>query len=142
MNGPGPSGRESDVSETGAGGVSLAGVVVRGFRGRCPRCGRGALFENFLRIVDRCSACGLGFGGHDVGDGAIVFVIFILGFAVVGAALAVELAYQPPLWLHAVLWGPAILGGALLLLRPAKGMTVALQYRFRSTEEPPRPGGI
>ena len=70
-----------------------------------------------------------------------MFVIFILGFAVVGAALAVELAFQPPLWLHAVLWGPVILGGTLLLLRPAKGLTVALQYRFRSTDEPTKPGG-
>lgn len=142
MSGPGPSGHRSDVPATGAGEVTLAGVVLRGVRGRCPRCGRGALFEGFLRIVDRCASCGLGFGGHDVGDGAIVFVIFVLGFAVVGAALAVEIAYQPPLWLHAALWGPAVLGGTLLLLRPAKGITVALQYRFRSTEEPPRPGGI
>jgi uncharacterized protein (DUF983 family) len=142
LTGPNPSGRGSDVSATDAGEPSLAGVLLRGLRGRCPRCGRGALFAGYLRIVDRCSACGLGFGGHDVGDGAIVFVIFILGFAVVAAALAVEVAYQPPLWLHAVLWGTMILGGTLALLRPAKGITVALQYRFRSTEEPPRPGGI
>lgn len=128
---PDPSGDKSN-----AGDGNVAGVVVRGMRGRCPRCGRGALFDGFLRIADRCSSCGLGFGGHDVGDGAIVFVILILGFAVVGAALAVELLYQPPLWLHVVLWAPTILGGSLALLRPAKGIMVALQYRFRSTEEP------
>ena len=142
MSGPGLSGPGPDVPQTGTGDVTVTGVIFRGLRGRCPRCGQGALFDGFLRIVDRCAACGLGFGGHDVGDGAIVFVIFVLGFAVVGAALAVELAYRPPLWLHAALWGPAVLGGTPLLLRPAKGMTVALQYRFRSTEEPPRPGGI
>ena len=94
------------------------------------------MFDGYLRIAERCPACGLGFGGHDVGDGAIVLVVFILGFAVVGAALAVELLYQPPLWLHMVLWAPTILGGSLALLRPAKGIMVALQYRFRSTEEP------
>ncbi len=126
---PDPSGDKSN-----AGDGNVAGVVVRGLRGRCPRCGRGPLFDGFLRIADRCSSCGLGFGGHDVGDGAIVFVILILGFAVVGAALAVELLYQPPLWLHMVLWAPTILGGSLALLRPAKGIMVALQYRFRSTE--------
>ena len=124
-----------------AGDGNVAGVLFSGLLGCCPRCRRGSVFDGYLRIADRCPACGLGLGGHDVGDGAIVFVIFILGFAVVGAALAVELAFQPPLWLHAVLWGPVILGGTLLLLRPAKGLTVALQYRFRSTDEPTKPGG-
>ena len=38
-----------------------------------------------------------------------MFVIMIAGFIVVGAALAVELKYEPPFWVHAVLWGPLIL---------------------------------
>ena len=38
-----------------------------------------------------------------------MFVILIAGFIVVGAALIVEVIYQPPFWLHAVLWLPLIL---------------------------------
>lgn len=122
--------------------VGVAAAVGRGLRGRCPHCGQASLFADFLGIRDQCPACGLGFAGHDVGDGAIVFVIFVLGFAVVGGALAVELRYQPPLWVHAVLWAPAVIGGTFALLRPVKGAIVGLQYSFRSTEEPPRPGGV
>jgi uncharacterized protein (DUF983 family) len=70
-----------------------------------------------------------------------VFVILILGFAVVGLALLVEIRFAPPLWVHAVLWGPFVLGGSVLLLRPIKSLAVALQFRFRSTEEPAHPGG-
>jgi len=53
---------------------------------------------------------------------------------VVAAALWVEAAYQPPLWVHAALWIPAILAVTLGLLRPLKGIMVALQYRNHAAE--------
>ena len=112
-----------------------------GAEGPLPRCGRGALFEGYLDVTDRCRACGLGFAGHDAGDGPAVFVIFVLGFLVVGLAFVVERVFAPPFWVHAALWTPLILGGSIGLLRPLKGMTVALQYRFRSVERPDGPGG-
>ena len=112
-----------------------------GLRGRCPRCGRGPLFDGFLTIRERCTVCGLGLGGNDAGDGPAVFGIFILGFGVVGLAGFVEYLFSPPLWLHVVVWTPVIAAGGLLLLRPLKGLMVAIQYRVRSTDEAERPGG-
>ncbi len=35
--------------------------------------------------------------------------MFFAGFVVVFSALIVEVMYQPPFWLHAVLWLPLIL---------------------------------
>ena len=110
-------------------------------RGRCPRRGRGKLFQGFLKVTDRCAVCGLRFVGHDAGDGPAVAGTFILGFAIVGLALLLEIAVAPPLWVHAALWLPATLIGTVAVLRPLKGATVALQHRFRSVEEPERPGG-
>ena len=40
------------------------------------------------------------------GDGPAVFVILIIGFIVVGLALWMEVSYNPPLWLHFMLWIP------------------------------------
>jgi uncharacterized protein (DUF983 family) len=119
---------------------TTAQILGWGLRGRCPRCGRGDLFQGYLTVAETCSACGLGFGGHDAGDGPAVFVIFILGFGVVGLAAIVEYLYSPPLWVHIVLWCPLIVGGGLLLLRPFKGLTIAVQYRTRAVDEPERPG--
>lgn len=96
---------------------------------RCPRCGKGRLFAGYLDLAPACEACGLDYGQADSGDGPAVFVILILGFAVVGAALIVEVAFQPPYWLHVVLWLPAILGGSLGLLRPFKAILIALQFK-------------
>ena len=120
---------------------SSAGILWSGFRGRCPRCGRGNLFDGFLQIARACDTCGLNFSGHDSGDGPAVAVIFILGFASVGAALWLETAFQPPLWVHAAIWTPIILGGSIGLLRPLKGLTVALQYKFRAVDEAEKLGG-
>lgn len=116
-------------------------ILLNGLLGRCPRCGRGPLFAGFLQVAERCSACGLGFAGHDAGDGPAVAGIFILGFGVTGLAWVTEAWLRPPLWVHAVLWIPLTVIGAVALLRPLKGLAIATQYRVRSVEEPAKPGG-
>ena len=105
-----------------------------GLRCRCPRCGRGPLYKGFLDIVDRCSVCGLELAGKDSGDGPAVFLIFILGFVVVPPALLIALRVDWPLWLHALIWGTVILGLTLGMLRPAKALVMALQYRHRRAD--------
>ncbi len=110
---------------------STAGLVGLGMRGRCPRCGEGRLFDGFLDISDRCEACGLGFGGHDAGDGPAVFGVLVIGAVVVGLALWLELTLAPPTWVHLVLWTPLILLGSVAILRPLKGVTLALYTKGR-----------
>jgi uncharacterized protein (DUF983 family) len=101
---------------------------------RCPRCGRGRIFSGFLKIADRCPVCGLDLGGEDAGDGPAVFIILFMGALVVLLALLTEAWFSPPYWVHLVLWGPMILIGSLLLMRPFKGIMVALQYRHKAGE--------
>jgi len=103
-----------------------------GLRCRCPRCGIGPLFDGFLTLADRCTTCGLDLKAADSGDGPAIFVIFIVGPIVTLMALWVEAAFEPPYWVHMVLWGPAILLGSLALLRPFKATLIALQYRHRA----------
>jgi uncharacterized protein (DUF983 family) len=114
-----------------------------GLRGRCPRCGEGPLFKGFLATAPRCSRCGLDFTFIDTGDGPAVFVMLIVGFVVVALALVVEVAYMPPIWLHMVLWLPLTVILSLGILRPLKGLLIALQYRNKAEQgrlETP-PGG-
>ena len=82
---------------------------IAGLTCRCPRCGEGKLLTGFLTLRPRCEVCGLDYSFIDAGDGPAVFIILCAGFIVVLAALVVEFAYQPPFWLHAVLWLPLIL---------------------------------
>ena len=107
---------------------------MTGLACRCPRCGRGRIFSGFLKIADRCPVCSLDLGGEDAGDGPAVFIILFMGALVVALALLTEAWFSPPYWVHLVLWGPLILIGSLLLMRPFKGIMVALQYRHKAGE--------
>ena len=109
-------------------------AISRGLRGRCPRCGEGRLFQGFLRLRPPCESCGLDFNFADSGDGPAVFVILIGGAIVVTAALVTEVLYQPPYWVHAVLWLPLVLLVTLAPLRPIKGLLIALQYHHQARE--------
>jgi uncharacterized protein (DUF983 family) len=102
--------------------------VSTGLLGRCPRCGEGRMFSGFLDLAPRCEACGLDYSFADAGDGPAVLVTLFAGFVVLGIALAVEVAYEPPLWVHAVVFLPLTLVVCLGMLRPLKGFLVAAQY--------------
>ena len=104
---------------------------------RCPRCGEGPLFTGLLKVRPACPLCALDLSAQDAGDGPAVFVIFFLGLIVVGLAAFVELRFEPPLWVHLLLWTPLILGGAILMLRPLKAGLIALQYRHNLLQIPP-----
>ena|SRR5476651_432453 len=100
-------------------------------RGTCPRCGRGKLFHGLLTVVKTCSECGFELAGNDPGDGPAVFVILGLGAMVMGLVLFVEIRYQPPIWVHVVLWPPLTFFGAVWMLRVIKAWLIAQQYMHR-----------
>lgn len=108
--------------------------VSAGLSGKCPRCGQGRLFDGFLSVKRSCTACGLDYSFADSGDGPAVFVIMIVGFVIVGLVLFVELSFQPPIWLHLVLWLPLTVILAASVLRPLKGLMIALQFRHKAEE--------
>ena len=108
--------------------------IITGLKGCCPRCGKGRLFSGFLTLQPRCETCGLDFAFADSGDGPAFFVMSIVGIVVVALALWVEFAYEPPIWLHLVLWSVLALVLSLVLVRPAKGLMVALQFHHKAEE--------
>ena len=111
--------------------------VMTGIKGLCPRCGQGKLFDGFLKVKPACTSCDLDYRFADSGDGPVVFVILIVGFVVVGAALWAEVNFSPPLWLHFLLWIPLATILSLGLTRMLKGVLINLQYRNNA-----RPGEI
>jgi uncharacterized protein (DUF983 family) len=96
---------------------------------RCPNCGKGQLFAGYLKVVPRCSVCGLDFAFVDSGDGPAIFVIFLVAPLIITLALIVSALFNPPPYVHLMLWIPATLVFSLLLLPPFKGVLIALQFR-------------
>ncbi len=114
--------------------LQAAPLAVAALRCRCPRCGQAPLYAGLLTVRDRCPVCGLELGEADTGDGPAVFVMFFLSVVVIGCAIWVEFTFSPPFWVHAVLWPLPTLALAILIMRPAKALMVALQYRTRASE--------
>jgi uncharacterized protein (DUF983 family) len=99
---------------------TLTQSALRGIACKCPRCGEGKLFAGFLHLRPKCESCGLDYAFIDTGDGPAIFIIMLAGAIIVAAALIVEVKYQPPFWVRAVLWLPLILVTTLLPLRAMK----------------------
>lgn len=108
--------------------------IATGLAGRCPRCGQGKLFNGFLKVADRCSVCGLDLSKADSADGPAFFIMLLVPALIIPIAMWVEFSYMPPFWLHALLWTPLIIGLSVALLRPLKGVMVALQFKHQASD--------
>ena len=89
------------------------------------------MFAGFLTTAETCGSCGLALAEMDSGDGPAVFLIFILGFSVVPLAIWASSALDLPDWLQSLFWGVVILALTIGMLRPAKALVLALNYRHR-----------
>jgi len=98
--------------------------------GRCPACGRGKLFSGVVSVAASCAVCGANFRPEEVGDGFTVPVLLLLGFMVMGGALWVDFNYEPPLWVHALIWLPLTAFLAVVLTRLVKGFLVVQNWRL------------
>jgi uncharacterized protein (DUF983 family) len=104
------------------------------FTSCCPRCGRGRLFKGFLALAPKCDVCGLNFSFADPADGPAFFVMMLMAVPVTALGIWIELAYEPPVWVHAVTTLPAILLVCILPLRFFKGWLVASQFVHKAEE--------
>ena len=117
---------EGTIQNPRPGGIN---PIRAGLLCRCPDCGRGRLFSGFLKVVETCEVCGYDFRRLNTGDGAAVFVMQAAGAPVVFGALFVQIVWRPPVWAVAAVALPLVAGLSFALMRPAKGLMIALQVR-------------
>jgi len=101
---------------------------------RCPRCGKGALYSSYIKLAQRCDVCGLELAAFDIGDGAAIFVMFLVGFVAVPLILMMELHYSPPLWVHLVVDTLLIVGMSWYSLPRVKALLVAAIFANKAAE--------
>jgi uncharacterized protein (DUF983 family) len=105
-----------------------------GVRGLCPRCGKGHLFQGFLKLAPGCEVCGLDYSFADPADGPAFFVITFGCLPSVIFALWLEVVHQAPYWVHLVTTLPILLLTCIPPLRPLKGWLVASQFFFKAEQ--------
>lgn len=82
-----------------------------------------------MKVVDACAACGFDFTRLNTGDGPASFIMQISGGLVVFPTLSVQIAYNPPIWALLAVAVPMVALVSLALMRPGKGLMIALQMR-------------
>jgi uncharacterized protein (DUF983 family) len=107
-------------------------ALVRGALGRCPRCGQGSLFRRYLKIVDRCSACGEPYGHFRTDDAAPWLTILVVGHVTVPILFIFEQTLQLAMALTLAIWLPVIVLLTLLLLPRCKGVIAALMWAVKA----------
>jgi|SRR5579862_3738375 len=102
-------------------------AVMRGFRQRCPQCGRGALFRSYLKLRERCASCGEKLGYIRADDGPAWATILVVGHLTV-PFMIVAVRADAPNWIYFGIFGPAIILLTIILLQRFKGVFTALLW--------------
>lgn len=69
-----------------------------------------------------------------MGDGPAAFLIMIVGGIVTALAVWLQLAVEPPWWVHVLLWVPLTTALVLAGLRLAKAWLLQAEYRNSARE--------
>lgn len=107
-------------------------AMRRGAMCRCPKCGKGKLFRAYLKVADRCPACGEELFHHRADDVPAYITITIVGHILIFVMLDLEInqvPISPMTYLMILLPIAAIL--PLIMLPWVKGATVGLQWANR-----------
>ena len=106
----------------------ISKAIFNGIRCYCPNCGEGELYQNFVNVNASCNQCGEEFHHHRADDLPAYLNIFVVGHIVVGA-LMISLKYELfGMWPTAIGGSMLAFGLAVALMRPIKGMVIALQW--------------
>jgi uncharacterized protein (DUF983 family) len=92
------------------------------------------MFKSWLKVTDKCEACGLDYRFAAPDDGPAFFSLCIIALPLTFFVVWLQVAYDPPIWVHLVTSAPLMIIGCLMPLRPIKGWLVASQYVYRAQE--------
>ena len=107
-------------------------LIKRGFRGRCPICGKSPLFLSYIKLRKKCKNCDTDFSCYRTDDGPAYCTIFVVGHFVVPMILFLEgLSNPPELWIQLLVWPLITICLSLWLLPRMKGAFLAFQINVK-----------
>jgi uncharacterized protein (DUF983 family) len=105
----------------------LLSAIGRGFRNRCPHCGKGQLLRGYVTPTGDCAACNERLARYQTADFAPYLVTFAIGLIFMPIALALSLSGAVSNLAVLALIVVA-LSTALLLLPRMKGAAIGLLW--------------
>jgi uncharacterized protein (DUF983 family) len=106
-------------------------AIVHGLRGKCPNCGEGAMFTQYLKVTDTCPVCKEELFHHRADDGPAYLTILLVGHLIGFVIHFMWVQFRPDPLLLAVTVSTLAVALSLVLLPRMKGMVVAIQWARR-----------
>ena len=106
----------------------LRWIIRSGWKGLCPRCGKGPMFAGWLKLAKSCPECGLDYSYASTDDGPAFFALCITAFPLMFVVVWVQVRFDPPWWVHLLTSVPILVVGCIASLRPFKGWLAASQF--------------
>lgn len=106
-------------------------ALAKGWRQKCPSCGKGALLHSYLKVNDSCDACDQELHHHQADDGPAYLTILIVGHIMAPALLIAFKMFRPDPLVLFVVFAVGCLALSLYLLPRLKGAVVGFQWAQR-----------
>lgn len=106
-------------------------AIRRGLRRRCPNCGKGHLFDGYLKLAPECAACGEDLSHARADDGPAYLSILVTAKVMGTLQLVTYEMFQPSAWVMAGTFSVGVIAMALYLLPRFKGLIVGVQWAKR-----------
>jgi uncharacterized protein (DUF983 family) len=110
--------------------ATFSQALLRGVRGRCPRCDEGRLFHKWLKPRERCPVCTLDLRPQRADDFPAYIAMIVTGHLMAPLIIMLSLDFAlGPVAMIAILV-PLALAMMLGMLQSAKGGVIAVQWWF------------
>lgn len=110
-------------------------TILRGIKGVCPHCAKAPIFDGYLKVHAKCSACDAPLGDMPADDTppyiAMLAVLHVAAFCIV---LSFTFHLKPNLWTSCLALVLLILA-CLVTLRMAKGAVIGILLKLNQRRE-------
>ena len=103
-------------------------ALFRGWRRKCPRCGKGHLLKGYLKVADSCPVCNLDYSHHRADDGPAYLTILIVGHLMAPLLHVAFVTWRPEPLVLFTIFAVGCVALSLYLLPRLKGGIVAFQW--------------
>ena len=115
-------------------------ALRRGVRMRCPACGQAPIFRGYIKVNTKCAACAAPLG-RAPSDDAPPYITLLLALHIIALTLVLADRHGGlPIVTALVIFVPMIIILELLLLRPVKGLVIAVLLKVDMLRQTPTDG--
>ena len=101
--------------------------VKRGFKKKCPCCGKSPIFIKYIKTFQKCKKCGIKLSQYKSDDGPAYITIFLVVHIIIPIILLVEKYFSPSMIIQMSFWPIFTILLSLWLLPRIKGAFIGVQ---------------